>query len=67
MFGRPGLAEILIILFIILLIFGASRLPQLASSMGKGIRLFKRSLSGEDEEEEQLPKKSRRKKLPKAE
>lgn len=64
MFGfRPGPFEILVILFIVLLIFGANRLPQLASSMGKGIRLFKKSLSGEETEEEKtITEKSRRRK-----
>lgn len=44
---KPGLPELLVILFIILLIFGASKLPQIGSSLGKGIREFRRSVSGE--------------------
>lgn len=41
MFGRLGLPEILIILFIIILIFGANRLPEIGKGLGKGIRNFK--------------------------
>jgi sec-independent protein translocase protein TatA len=41
MFGRLGLPEIIIILFIIILIFGANRLPEIGRGIGKGIRNFK--------------------------
>jgi sec-independent protein translocase protein TatA len=47
--GGLGLPEILIILFILLLIFGATRLPGIGSALGKGIRSFKSSVTGEDE------------------
>ncbi|MCC7186252.1 MAG: twin-arginine translocase TatA/TatE family subunit [Acidobacteria bacterium] len=36
-----GLPELLIILFIVILVFGASRLPELGKGIGKGIRNFK--------------------------
>jgi sec-independent protein translocase protein TatA len=39
--GRIGLPELVIILFIVVLIFGANRLPQLATGLGKSIRSFK--------------------------
>jgi len=42
--------ELAIILFIVLLIFGAAKLPQLGSSLGKGIRNFRSSLKGENPE-----------------
>jgi sec-independent protein translocase protein TatA len=45
MFGNLGFPEILLILVIALLVFGAKRLPEIGSSFGKGIREFKRSLS----------------------
>lgn len=43
-----GMQELLIILIIFLLIFGASRLPELGSSLGKAIKGFKESVSGKD-------------------
>jgi TatA/E family protein of Tat protein translocase len=43
--------EILLILAVLLLLFGASRLPQLGSSLGSAIRNFKRGFSGGDEQE----------------
>ncbi|HET6637649.1 MAG TPA: twin-arginine translocase TatA/TatE family subunit [Gemmatimonadota bacterium] len=54
MFGQIGMQEILLILFILLLLFGAKRLPELGQSLGKGIREFKRGVSEikEDLEEE---------------
>lgn len=47
MFGL-GLPELLIILVIILLVFGASRLGDIGSGLGKAIRGFKDSVSGKD-------------------
>jgi sec-independent protein translocase protein TatA len=38
---RIGLPEMLIILFIVILIFGANRLPEIGRGIGKGIRNFK--------------------------
>ena len=54
MFGQIGKQEIILILFILLLLFGAKRLPELGQSLGKGIREFKRGVSEikEDLEEE---------------
>lgn len=45
MIGSLGLTEILIILLIILLFFGARRIPEIAGSFGKGIREFKKSIN----------------------
>lgn len=39
--GRIGLPELFIILFIVILIFGATRLPEIGRGLGKGIRNFK--------------------------
>ena len=50
--GPLGLPELAIIVVVILLIFGARRLPEIGSSMGKGIRTFKTALMGEEEKEE---------------
>lgn len=49
MFGNLGTTELLIILLIILVFFGAKKIPDLASGLGKGIRSFKKSLNGDDE------------------
>lgn len=43
--------EILIVLVVVLIVFGVGKLPQAMGSLGKGIRSFKRSASGEDEED----------------
>ena len=45
-----GFGEMLLIFFVLLLLFGAKRLPELAGGMGKGIRDFKRALNGLDEQ-----------------
>lgn len=44
-----GFGETMIIFAVFLLLFGAKRLPELASGMGKGIRDFKRAVNGLDE------------------
>jgi sec-independent protein translocase protein TatA len=44
-FGNLGFGEILLILVVVLLLFGAKRLPEVGASIGKGIREFKRSIS----------------------
>jgi sec-independent protein translocase protein TatA len=44
-----GFGELLLIFIVILLIFGASKLPQLGDALGKGIKNFKRSVTGNDE------------------
>jgi sec-independent protein translocase protein TatA len=46
--GNLGTFEILMILLVVLLVFGAKRLPEIGSSIGKGIREFKRSISEVD-------------------
>ena len=48
MFGNIGPMELFIILVIVLVIFGAKRVPEIGASFGKGIREFKRSLSDVD-------------------
>ena len=48
--GPFGMTELLLILVVVLLIFGASRLPGVGSALGKGIRSFKSSVTGEDEQ-----------------
>ena len=47
--GPFGLPELMIVLLVIMLIFGAKRLPEIGSSLGRGIRTFKSAVTGEDE------------------
>ncbi len=49
MFGL-GTTELIIILFIILLVFGAKKLPELAQGLGRGIREFKKASTDIQEE-----------------
>ncbi|TMA25095.1 MAG: twin-arginine translocase TatA/TatE family subunit [Deltaproteobacteria bacterium] len=44
-----GFGELLLIFLVIMLIFGASKLPALGDALGKGLKNFKRSVSGNDE------------------
>ena len=46
---RPGPEWVVVILAVLLLIFGAKRFPEIGSSLGRGIRAFKRSVTGEEE------------------
>lgn len=48
MFGFSPIA-IIIILLLVLIIFGAGKLPEIGSSLGKGIKNFKRAFEGKDE------------------
>jgi sec-independent protein translocase protein TatA len=44
-----GVPELIVIFLIIIVLFGASRLPQIGRGLGEGIRNFKRSLSSDDD------------------
>jgi sec-independent protein translocase protein TatA len=44
-----GIPELLLILAIILIVFGAGKLPEIGDALGRGIRSFKRATSGKDE------------------
>ena len=57
---RIGPTELIIILFIILVIFGAGRLPEIGSALGRGIREFRKGQSGEDAEAEPEPQPAKR-------
>ena len=46
MLGNLGFTEIAILLLILVLFFGAKRIPEIGSSLGQGIREFTRSLKG---------------------
>jgi len=45
MFGNLGFGELMIIMVIVLVLFGAKRVPEISASFGKGIREFKRNLN----------------------
>jgi sec-independent protein translocase protein TatA len=46
-----GIPELIVIVFIIILIFGASRLPEIGRGLGRGIRNFKETASGSQKDE----------------
>ncbi|MCS6290757.1 MAG: twin-arginine translocase TatA/TatE family subunit [Nitrospira sp.] len=48
MFGSLGFTELILILFIVLIIFGAGKLPQLGEGIGKAIKGFKKSVHEAD-------------------
>ena len=52
-FGSLGGSELLIALVIILLLFGAKRIPELAKGLGSGVREFRKGTRGEDEVEKE--------------
>jgi sec-independent protein translocase protein TatA len=53
------MGELVVILLIVLLVFGASRLPQLGESLGKAVRGLKRGLNSDDDiEVKRVPEKS---------
>jgi sec-independent protein translocase protein TatA len=53
MIGGIGIWELLIIFGILVLLFGAKKLPEIGKGLGEGIRSFKDSLSGETEKKEE--------------
>ncbi len=55
MLGNLGFPEIMIILVIVLLLFGAKRIPEIAGSMGKGIKEFKKNINDATREIDDSP------------
>jgi sec-independent protein translocase protein TatA len=53
--GWIGPWELAILLIVVLLVFGPKRLPEMGRSLGKGLREFKASISGKDDEDEETP------------
>ena len=53
--GPLGWPEIIIILVVLLLLFGAKRLPEMGRSLGKGMREFKSAITGKDDDEDVAP------------
>ena len=54
---RLGFGEILIVLVVVLLIFGANKIPQLGDALGKGIRNFRKATGGADDSIDVTPPK----------
>ncbi|PIR25644.1 MAG: twin-arginine translocase TatA/TatE family subunit [Deltaproteobacteria bacterium CG_4_10_14_0_2_um_filter_43_8] len=48
-FIKPGFGELVIVLIIVLLLFGAKRLPEIASSIGEAIKGFKKTMTDDDD------------------
>ena len=57
-FGRIGIWELVLILALVLIVFGPSKLPELGKSIGKTIREFRRSSTGYDNETITIEKES---------
>ncbi len=57
MFGNIGTGEIILILLVILILFGAKKIPELAQGLGKGIREFKKAMREVEDEIKQEPDK----------
>ncbi len=48
---KLGMGELLVILVIVIVLFGANKLPQLGAGLGQGIRSFKKALGGDDKDD----------------
>ena len=53
-----GVPELMIIFLIIVVLFGASRIPTIGRGLGEGIRNFRKGLKGEEDEPERIPEKT---------
>jgi len=52
--GMPGLPELTIILVIVILLFGAKKIPELAKGLGSGIKNFKDSMKDDEDETQKV-------------
>ncbi len=50
MFGNLGAGEIILIILVILLLFGAKKIPELAQGLGKGMKEFKKAVKDVEDE-----------------
>jgi sec-independent protein translocase protein TatA len=58
-----GMGELIVVFLIILLVFGAGRIPKIAKDLGSGIREFKKSMEGIVEDDPKPEKKAVSKKI----
>ena len=56
LFGTFGFQELLLILIIVVFLFGAKKIPEVAKGLGEGIRNFRTSLKGESDETDVAPR-----------
>ncbi|MEJ5350286.1 MAG: twin-arginine translocase TatA/TatE family subunit [Melioribacteraceae bacterium] len=56
MFGNLGASELLIIVLVVLILFGAKKIPELAQGIGKGMREFKKALRDVEEDIKSIDK-----------
>ena len=61
MFGHFGWQEILLILIIIIVLFGASRIPSIMKAMGKGVKEFKKGIAPDEDDEKKIEQKEEKK------
>jgi sec-independent protein translocase protein TatA len=66
MLGNVGPLEIIVVLIIALIVFGPKRLPELGNSLGKGIREFKESVTGDHRDDDSQEEAARAIAAPKA-
>lgn len=59
MFGNIGWGEVIIIMIVILLLFGARRIPEVMRSLGQGVREFKKSMNEVTSEIEKQPEEKK--------
>ena len=52
--GFIGLPELMLLGLVVLLVFGPKRLPEMGRSMGRGLREFKSSITGDDKDQEPI-------------
>jgi len=55
--GMPSMPELLIVLAIVVLLFGAKKIPDLAKGMGKGIKDFKKAIKEDDDDQKEIASK----------
>ena len=63
-FGNIGFMELMVILVIVLVLFGARRVPEIGASIGKGIREFKKNINDADREIREPIREARNNSLP---